>query len=122
MLFKRAVFGQGADVLVRVEGKERLKGGFYKPEPFIEKNKGDRSESVPSNFMEMDEFSIISAVIYSGNDYLHSVSNCYSAKDSFLIAYHSNPKNPLPDSLFKFGVGIRKDNFSGAITRVLQSI
>lgn len=115
MLFKRAVFGQGPDVLVKKAGSEKLQGGYYKPLPTIEKKVEDRVEKIPANFMEMEEFSKISVVIYSGNSISHSWLNGYEPGDDFLFAYHSNPHNPIPDGLFKFGRSVRKNRENGAI-------
>jgi len=115
MLFKRSVFGQGPDVLVRVPGQEKLNGGFYKPTPMIIKKKNGLEEEIPANFLEMDEFSKISAVLYCGHNVSHSWMNGFNIGDDFLFAYHSNPKNPIPENTFKFGHGIRKDSKTGTI-------
>jgi hypothetical protein len=101
--------------LVKRAGSEKLQGGFYKPLPTIEKKVEDGVEKIPANFMEMEEFSIISAVIYSGNGISHSWLNGYRPGDDFIFAYHSNPSNPIPDEFFKFGRGVRKNKESGAI-------
>lgn len=116
MLFKRSVFGQGPDVLVRVPGQEKLKGGFYKPTPTIKKKRNNSEEEIPATFMEMDDFSIISAVLYCGHAVSHSWMNGFNIGDDFLFAYHSNPDNPIPENLFKFGHGIRKDLKTGSIS------
>ncbi|PIR95757.1 hypothetical protein COT93_00720 [Candidatus Falkowbacteria bacterium CG10_big_fil_rev_8_21_14_0_10_37_18] len=116
MLFKRAVFGQGPDILVRVQGQEKLKGGFYKPTPMIIKKKNNSEEEIPAIFMEMDDFSKISAVLYCGHTVSHSWINGFNVGDDFLFAYHSNPDNPIPENLFKFGHGIRKDLKMGSIS------
>lgn len=115
MVFKRAVFGQGPDVLVKKPGLEKLQGGYYKPLLTIVKEVGDKKIEIPANFMELEEFSIISAVIYSGNSISNSWLNGYKPGDDFIFAYHSNPNNPVPDGLFKFGRGVRKNGESGAI-------
>jgi hypothetical protein len=120
MLFKRAIFGQGPQVLVRREGKKEVEGGFYKSILTITKNKGDGIENIPANFMEMVEFSKISAVLYCGHGISHAWYNDYKQGDDFLFAYHVNPDNPVPDGLFKFGRGIRKDVVTGSITDSLQ--
>ena len=65
--------------------------------------------------MEMDEFSRISAVIYCGDSVSTSWLNGYKPGDDFFFAYHSSPNNPIPDGLFKFGRGVRKNSESGAI-------
>lgn len=116
MLFKRSVFGQGPDVLVKVQGQEKLKGGFYKPTPTIIKKKDISEKEIPANFMEMDEFSKISAVLYCGHTVSYSWMNRINVGDDFLFAYHANPDNPIPKNLFKFGRGIRKDIKSGSIS------
>lgn len=116
MLFKRSVFGQGPDVLVRVQGREKLKGGFYKPTPTIVKKKGISEEKIPANFMEMNEFSKISAVLYCGHTVSHSWMNGFNVGDDFLFAYHANSDNPIPKNFFKFGRGIRKNIKSGSIS------
>lgn len=115
MLFKRAVFGQGPDVLVKIPGQEKLKGGFYKPTPTIIKKKDVSEEEIPANFMEMDEFSKISAVLYCGHGVSFSWMNGFNVGDDFLFAYHSNPENSIPEDTFKFGHGIRKDSATGSI-------
>lgn len=115
MLFKRSVFGQGPDVLVRIPGQEKLKGGFYKPTLTIIKKKEVSEEEIPANFMEMDEFSKISAVLYCGHGVSFSWMNGFNVGDDFLFAYHSNPENPIPENTFKFGHGIRKDSATGSI-------
>lgn len=100
MLFKRAVFGQGPDVLVKVPGKEKLQGGFYKPVPTIPKKAIGGEYNVPATFMEMDEFSQISAILYCGHTVSHSWLNEYNVGDDFLFAYHAKPKNPIPTERF----------------------
>ena len=115
MLFKRAVFGQGPDVLIKKPGVEKLQGGYYKPLLAIVKKIGDREEIIPANFMEMEEFSKISAIVYSGNSISHSWLNGYKPGDDFIFAYHSNPNNPIPDGFFKFGRGVRKNRETGEI-------
>jgi len=63
--------------------------------------------------MEMSELLKISAVLYCG----HNASlNRYEAGDDFLFAYHVNPENPIPESVFKFDRSIRKDPQTGIIT------
>jgi hypothetical protein len=116
MLFKRAIFGQGPQVLLKRAGKEELEGGFYKPILTITKNKGDGVENIPANFMEMPEFAKISAVLYCGHGISHAWFNNYKQGDDFLFAYHVNPDNPVPEGLFKFGRGIRKDANTGSIS------
>ncbi len=115
MLFKRAVFGQGPDVLVKKPGLEKLQGGYYKPLLTIVKKTGSGEKEIPANFMEMDEFSKISAVIYSGDSVSNSWLNNYELGDDFIFAYHVNPINPIPDGLFKFGRGIYKNPQEGTI-------
>lgn len=115
MLFKRSVFGQGPDVLVRIPGQEKLKGGFYKPTLTIIKKKEVSEEEIPANFMEMDEFSKISAVLYCGHGVSFSWMNGFNVGDDFLFAYHSNPENPIPENTFRFGHGIRKNSATGSI-------
>jgi hypothetical protein len=116
MLFKRSVFGQGPDVYVKVPGKEKLQGPFYKPTPTIIKNAGGKNFYIPANFMEMEEFSKISGVLYCGHPASHSWNNGYETQDDFLFAYHTDPNNPIPDDFFKFGRGIRKDLKKNHIT------
>lgn len=121
MLFKRAIFGQGPDVYVKVAGKEKLQGPLYKPTPTIMKKARNGEEEIPAHFMEMDEFAKISAVIYSGHSAYHSWLNGYNLGDDFLFAYHTNPANPIPEGLFKFGRGIRKNPVKGTIADRQQS-
>lgn len=120
MLFKRAVFGQGPDVFVKRSGEEKLTGPFYKPMPTITKKTKGRNEEIPAHFMQMDEFSRISAVIYCGHRAYDCELNGHRVGDDFLFAYHSNPINPLPNNLFKFGWGIRKNIQSGIINDIQQ--
>ena len=115
MLFKRSVFGQGPDVLVKIPGQEKLKGGFYKPTLTIIKKKDISEEEIPANFMEMGEFSKISAILYCGHGVSYSWMNGINVGDDFLFAYHSSPENPIPENTFKFGHGIRKDSATGSI-------
>ncbi len=70
--------------------------------------------------MEMNEFSVISAVLYCGHTSSHSWMNNYSIGDDFLFAYHSNPNNPIPDNFFKFGRGIIKNKKTGSISNKKQ--
>lgn len=114
-LFKRAVLAQGPDVLIRKSGFQKLQGVYYKPLLTIVKKAEDKEERIPANFMEIDEFSKISAVIYSGNSISHSWLNGYGPGDDFIFAYHSSANNPIPDGFFKFGRGVRKDRDGGAI-------
>lgn len=120
-LFKRAVFGQGPDILVRKAGTEKLQGGFYKPSLTIIKKVGDREEIIPANFMELKEFSTISVVIYSGNNISHSWLNDYKTGDDFIFAYHSIADNPMPEGFFRFGLGVRKNSATGQIEDKKQS-
>ncbi len=120
LLFKRAVFAHGLYTYVKVPGKEKLQGPFYKPAPTITKNASGKELSIPANFMEMEEFSKISAVLYCGYSASHSWNNGYHVGDDFLFAYHTNPDNPVPNDLFKFGRGIRKDVAKSAITETNQ--
>lgn len=116
MLFKYSVFGQGPDVLIKVPGMEKLQGGFYKPVEKITKKSGDKEHSIPTNFMEMENFSIISAVLYCGHTASHSWLNGFKVGDDFLFAYHTNPQNPILDGTFKFGRGINKNLKTGIIS------
>lgn len=122
MLFKRSVFGQGPDVYVKVQGKEKLQGPFYKPTPTITKKTKNKNFPIPANFMEMDEFSKISGVLYCGHPASHGWNNGYVVGDDFLFAYHANPDNPIADDFFKFGRGIRKNTEKDIITDTNQRI
>lgn len=115
MLFKRAVFGQGPEVLVRVPGQEKLQSGFYKPTPIIIKKKEGKEEEIPANFLEMNEFSKISVVLYCGHGAPYSWMNGFHVGDDFMFAYHSNPQNSIPENTFMFGHGIKKDSKTGTI-------
>jgi len=115
-LLKRSVFGQGPDVFVKVQGQEKLKGGFYKPTPTITKKSSTSEQEIPATFMEMDEFSKISAVLYCGNTAYQSLCCGINFGDDFLFAYHTNPDNLIPKDLFKFGRGIRKDIDTGSVS------
>ncbi len=116
ILFKYAVFGQGPDMYVKAPGKEKLEGPFYKPVIKIIKKVGVDNREIPTNFMEMSDFSKISAVLYCGNKISHSWNNNYDPGDDFLFAYHSNPENSIADDIFKFGLAIRKNSQTSIIT------
>lgn len=120
MLFKRAVFGQGPDMFVRREGEEKLAGPFYKATPTITKKAKSGNEEISAHFMQMEEFSRISAVIYCGYRVYDSELNGREAEDDFLFAYHSKPANSIPGGLFKFGRGIHKNLVNGTITDIKQ--
>jgi len=121
-LFKYSIFGQGPDVLVRVRGKERFQSGFYKPIATISKKSGDKEHPIPANFMEMEAFSKISAVMYCGHTVSHSWLNGTEPGDDFLFGYHTRPDNPVPEGTFKFGRGIRKDLERGSISDINQML
>lgn len=110
ILFKRAIFGQGPDVYVRNHGTKKFAGPFYSPKPIISKKYAEGGETeIPANFMEIEEFSKISAVIYCGSrsyDWIYGTSR---VGDDFLFGYHSKPINAVPEGLFNFGRAIRKD-------------
>jgi hypothetical protein len=121
LLFKRAIFGHGLYTYVKVPGKEEMQGPFYRPEPVIIKKVNGTESSIPASFMEMDEFSTISTVLYCGYPAHHSWNNEYEIGEDFMFAYHVNPKNPIPDGFFKFGRGIRKEVGQGTITDQTQA-
>ena len=121
MLFKRAVFGQGPFTYVKVPGKEKLQGPYFKPTPTIVKKANGEESEIPANFMEMDEFSKISAVLYCGHSASHSWNNGYSVGDDFMFAYHAKADNPIPDNFFTFGTGVRKDIDKNEITEFRQA-
>ncbi len=121
MLFKYAVFGQGPDVLVKVPGRDKLQEGYYKPIPIIIKHTENKQQDIPPHFMEMEEFTSIGAVIYSGNSAYNSWMNDYNIGDDFLFAYHINPANPIPEDLFKFGTEIRKNITTSTISSKQQN-
>ncbi len=108
ILLKRAVFGQGPDVYVRSQSGG-LAGPFYTSAPTITKKTANGEEVIPTNFMEADEFSGISAVLYCGHHAYACEGNGHKPGDCFLFAYHAKAKQPIPDQFFKFGIGIRKD-------------
>ncbi len=122
MLFKYAIFGQGPDILVKVPGKEKLQGGFYKPIVNIIKKSGDKEHAIPANFMEIEDFSKIGAVLYCGYTVSYSWLNGKKPGDDFLFGYHARPNNPIPDGMFKFGQGIRKDTQKGTISDINQTL
>lgn len=121
MLFKRSVFAQGPYAFTKVPGKNKLQGPYFKPAPTISKKVGDKESDIPANFMEMDEFSKISAVLYCGHSASHSWNNGYSVGDDFIFGYHVNADNPISDSFFKFGRGVRKNVAENSITDFGQS-
>lgn len=121
MLLKRAVFGVGPDVYYKDSKTDKLVGPFYKPTPNITKKAKSGDEIMPANFMEMDEFSNIGAVLYCGHHAYDCVPNGHKIGDDFLFAYHSNAKNPIPDGLFKFGRSIRKNLQDNTVTNTQQS-
>jgi len=116
MLLKRAVFGVGPDVYYKDPKTDKLVGPFYTPTPNVTKNAKNGSEIMPANFMEMDEFLNISAVIYCGHHAYDCELNGHKIGDDFWFAYHANAKNPIPEKLFKFGRGIRKDLKNSTVT------
>lgn len=119
-LLNWAVFGQGPDIYVKIDGQEKLDGPFYKPIPnLIKKIKGS-DVNISANFLEMDESQIISAVLYCGHNVLHDWLNDSDPGDNFLFAYHTNPKNPIPEKTFNFGIGIYKDSESQQIKEFKQ--
>lgn len=120
-LFKYAVFGQGPDVLRRIEGQEKLQGGYYKPVSTVKRKTSDGEMDIPITFMEMNEFSPISAVLYCGHSETDSIFNSKNLGDDFFFAYHTNPINAVPDKTFKFGIGITKDITTNSITDHIQS-
>lgn len=120
MLLERSVFGRGLDVYVKHNGEDRLVGPFYKPAVSVTKNAKNGNEIIPTNFMELDEFSKISAVLYCGHHACDCEPNGYKVGDNFLFAYHVDAKNPLPENFFKYGRGIRKDIITGLITEQKQ--
>lgn len=121
MLFKYSVFGQGPDVYTRRPGTDKLQGPFYKPVPMIIKRANGKDHEIPTRFMEMAEFSQISAVLYCGHDASHSWFNGYELGNDCLFAYHVTPITPIPDQLFKFGRGIHKNVRTSAISDVDQA-
>ncbi|NCU28453.1 MAG: hypothetical protein EOM85_02165 [Candidatus Moranbacteria bacterium] len=120
-LFKYSVFGQGPDVLRKISGQEKLQGGYYKPVSTIKRKTTNGEMDIPITFMEMDEFSPISAVLYCGRSITDSLWNSKNLGDDFFFAYHTNPKNPIPDKTFKFGIGVTKDSKTNSITDRIQS-
>ncbi|HSR89264.1 MAG TPA: hypothetical protein VLK22_02575 [Candidatus Udaeobacter sp.] len=108
VLLKRAVFGVGPDVYRKDLTTGELIGPFYTPTPDIIKKAKSGDETMPTSFMEMDDFSNISAVIYCGHHAYNCERNGHKIGEDFLFAYHMNAKNPILDGLFKFGRGIRK--------------
>lgn len=71
--------------------------------------------------MEMDEFSKISAVIYCGHRAYDCELNGHKVGDDFLFAYHINAANPVPEGIFRFGRGIRKNHTDATISDKQQS-
>jgi len=116
MLLKRAVFGVGPDVYYKDRNTDKLVGPFYTPTPTITKKAKTGDEIMPASFMEMDEFSNISAVIYCGHHAYDCEPNGHKIGDDFLFAYHANATNPVPDGFFKFGRGIRKNLQDSTVT------
>ena len=116
MLLKRAVFGVGPDVFYKDPKTDKLVGPFYTPTPNIIKNAKDGQELMPANFMELDEFSNISAVLYCGHHAYDCEHNGHKIGDDFLFAYHAKATNPIPETLFRFGRGIRKDLQNSTVT------
>jgi len=116
MLLKRAVFGVGPDVFYKDRDTDKLVGPFYTATPTITKKAKAGDEVMPASFMEMDEFSNISAVLYCGHHAYDCVLNGHKVGDDFLFAYHSDAKNPVPEGLFKFGHGIRKNLQDSMVT------
>ncbi len=67
-LLTRAVFGKGPDTYVIPKGNKTLKGPYYEPLRTVTKKAEtrERDVTIQTDFMEVDEFSEISAVIYWG--------------------------------------------------------
>ena len=120
MLLKRAVFGQGPDVYVKRKGEEKFKGPFYKSIPTVTKKAKAGEESIPANFMEIEEFSKISAVLYCGDKPYNCERNGHKVGDDFLFAYHVDPEKPIPSGFFNFGRSIRKNLIDGTIVDIEQ--
>lgn len=120
-LFKYAVFGQGPDILRKISGEEKLQGGYYKPVATVKRKTNNGEIDIPVTFMEMDEFSLISAVLYCGRSESDSLWNSKKIEDDFFFAYHTNPINPIPYKTFKFGTGVTKDTKTNSITDHIQS-
>lgn len=107
VLLKRAVFGVGLDAY-RKDLTDKLVGPFYAPAPNIVKKARSGNKTIPTSFMEMEDFSNVSAIVYCGHHAYNCNLNGHQIGDDFLFAYHVNAKNSIPDGLFKFGRGIRK--------------
>ncbi len=121
VLLKRAIFGVGPDVYNKDSKTGKLIGPFYSPIPNIIKKTKAGDEIISASFMEMDEFSNISAIFYCGHHAYNCEMNGHKIGDDFLFAYHVNAKNPIPDDLFKFGRGIRKNLQDSMVTDKQQS-
>ncbi len=121
MLLKRAVFGVGPDVYYKDAVTGKLVGPFYTPTPNISKKTKDGTEIMPANFMEMDEFSSIGAVIYCGHHAFDCEANGHKIGDDFIFAYHAKAINPIDEKLFKFGRSIRKDLVNHSVTEKPQN-
>lgn len=121
MLLKRAVFGVGPDVYYKDPKTDKLVGPFYTPTPHVSKKTKDGAEAMPSNFMEMDEFSSISAVIYCGHHAFDCEINGHKVGDDFLFAYHAKATNPINNQLFKFGRAIRKNLQNNSVSESPQN-
>ena len=114
-LFERAMFARGLDAYYKTPGHEGFQRGYSPAPPVTRFKKGNDSvEEIKTEPMVMDEFSKISAVLYSGYSVGHS--SWSGIGDEFLFAYHSKPDNPIPEKFFNFGLGIRKNSISGEIT------
>jgi len=120
MLLKRAVFGVGPDVYYRDPLSDKLVGPFYTPTPNVSKKKKDGTEIMPANFMEMEEFSSVNAVIYCGHHAFDCEINGHMIGDDFLFAYHAKAVNPIDEKLFKFGRAIRKNLQNNSVTETPQ--
>lgn len=119
-LFKYAVFGQGPDVLRKIKGEDKLQSGFYKPVSTIKRNSIKGETEIPVTFMDMEEFSQISAVLYCGHSESDSLWNEKRIGDDFFFAYHTDPINSIPSDTFKFGIGVTKDIKTNSITDHIQ--
>ncbi|GEM_PF-3240935 len=121
MLLKRAVFGVGPDVFYKDPVTDKLVGPFYTPTPNVSKKTKEGTEVMPANFMEMDEFSNIGAVIYCGHHAFDCEINGHKIGDDFLFAYHAKASNPINENLFKFGRAIRKDIQNSSVSEKPQN-
>ncbi len=106
-LFERAMFARGLESYTKIPNQRGLQRGYLSARPVKRTTKDNLVEEIKTEPMVMNDFSKISAVLYSGYSIGHS--SWSGIGNEFLFAYHENPLNPIPENFFNFGLGIKKN-------------